>query len=324
MHLVGCLYYLYQWCTIKQISGNEIYLWIKYIKRVLWRGAKHLSYIEDAWSLKVNKNLGTHFNIGLSEISVNIGQYWKFYRKTNRHFCVSSVNAEQNIYRRKRCSRQTIGAEYSELLIAPKMFRKNFLSEKTVFQTEYHIKTKKVPQRLSIGAKYSGQIIAANMFRTDFLSKQNIQDYRTTFRTKKVSDRPRIGAKMFPKDFYQSKNCLGQAMYRSKMFRTLFLSEKNVPDRLFIGATNIMNGKLHTKFLQIYCPWGLPLAIHRRQTKDSACATVTVTRTFLTCCHPKSCLEQWHQSNYLTPFICYWRSAHKRRRITWRIIQYTQ
>ena len=53
LHLVGCLYYLYQWCTVKQISNNEIYLLIKYIKTVLWRVAKRLSYIEDAWWLKV-------------------------------------------------------------------------------------------------------------------------------------------------------------------------------------------------------------------------------------------------------------------------------
>jgi len=26
LHLVGCLYYFYQWCTAKQISDNEIYL----------------------------------------------------------------------------------------------------------------------------------------------------------------------------------------------------------------------------------------------------------------------------------------------------------
>ena len=49
---VGCLYYLYQWCTVKQISDNEIYLLIKYIKSVLWRAAKPLSYIEDARCLK--------------------------------------------------------------------------------------------------------------------------------------------------------------------------------------------------------------------------------------------------------------------------------
>ena len=54
MHLVGCLYYLYQWYTVKQISVNEIYLLIKYIKSVLWRVAKRLSYIEDARGLKVN------------------------------------------------------------------------------------------------------------------------------------------------------------------------------------------------------------------------------------------------------------------------------
>ena len=54
LHLVGCLYYLYQWCTVKQISDNEIYLLIKYIKSVVWRVAKRLSYIEDARCLKVN------------------------------------------------------------------------------------------------------------------------------------------------------------------------------------------------------------------------------------------------------------------------------
>ena len=39
---------------VKQISDNEIYLLIKYIKSVLWRVAKRLSYIEEAWCLKVN------------------------------------------------------------------------------------------------------------------------------------------------------------------------------------------------------------------------------------------------------------------------------
>jgi hypothetical protein len=55
LHLVGCLYYLYQWCTVKQISHNEIYLLVKYIKSVLWRVAKRLSYTEDARCLKVKR-----------------------------------------------------------------------------------------------------------------------------------------------------------------------------------------------------------------------------------------------------------------------------
>jgi len=54
LHLVGCLNYLYQCCTAKQITDNEIYLLIKYIKSVLWRVTKRLSYIEDARCLKVN------------------------------------------------------------------------------------------------------------------------------------------------------------------------------------------------------------------------------------------------------------------------------
>ena len=55
LHLFGCLYYLHQRCTVKQISDNEIYLLIKYVKSVLWRAAKRLSYIGDARCLKVNK-----------------------------------------------------------------------------------------------------------------------------------------------------------------------------------------------------------------------------------------------------------------------------
>ena len=54
LHLVGCLYYLYQWCTVKNISDNEIYLLIKYIKSVLWRASKRLPYKRDARCLKVN------------------------------------------------------------------------------------------------------------------------------------------------------------------------------------------------------------------------------------------------------------------------------
>ena len=44
LHLVGCLYYLYRWSTVKQISDNEIYLLIKYTKSVLWRVAKRVLY----------------------------------------------------------------------------------------------------------------------------------------------------------------------------------------------------------------------------------------------------------------------------------------
>jgi len=55
LHLVGCLYYLYEGCAVKQISGNEIYLLIKYIKSVLWRAAKRLSYTKDARCIKVNQ-----------------------------------------------------------------------------------------------------------------------------------------------------------------------------------------------------------------------------------------------------------------------------
>jgi len=41
---------------VKQISDNEIYLLMKYIKSVLWRVAKRLSYIEEVRCLKVKQN----------------------------------------------------------------------------------------------------------------------------------------------------------------------------------------------------------------------------------------------------------------------------
>jgi len=46
---------------VKQISDNEICLLIKYIKSILWRVAKRLSYTEDAWCLKVKNKTGNLF-----------------------------------------------------------------------------------------------------------------------------------------------------------------------------------------------------------------------------------------------------------------------
>jgi len=43
------------------MSDNEIYLLVKYIKSVLWKVAKRMSYIEDARCLKVNALDLIHF-----------------------------------------------------------------------------------------------------------------------------------------------------------------------------------------------------------------------------------------------------------------------
>ena len=79
LHLVGCLYYLYQWCTVKQISDNEIYLLTKYIKIVLWRVAKRLSYIEDARCLKVNDSVAGRSSLSL----IGWGDSDEFYLRPN-------------------------------------------------------------------------------------------------------------------------------------------------------------------------------------------------------------------------------------------------
>ena len=72
LHLVGCLYYLNQWCTVKQTSDNEIYLLIKYIKSVLWRVAKRLSYIEDAQCLKVKHFHTLVFHLGSCLLGIKV------------------------------------------------------------------------------------------------------------------------------------------------------------------------------------------------------------------------------------------------------------
>jgi len=43
---------------VKQISDNEMYLLIKYIKSVLWKEVKRLSYIQDALCLKFKQSEG--------------------------------------------------------------------------------------------------------------------------------------------------------------------------------------------------------------------------------------------------------------------------
>jgi len=53
LHIVGCLYYLYQWYTVKQISDNEIYLLIKYIKSFSGEYRNACPYIQDARCLKI-------------------------------------------------------------------------------------------------------------------------------------------------------------------------------------------------------------------------------------------------------------------------------
>ena len=81
LHIVGCLCYLYQWYTVKKISDNEIYLLIKYIKSVLWRVGKCLSYIEEARCLKVNPffcpNSKNEITLLVSLVGMS-SNYWGF------------------------------------------------------------------------------------------------------------------------------------------------------------------------------------------------------------------------------------------------------
>ena len=63
LHLVGCLLFK-PMMQVKQISDNEIYLLIKYIKSILWRVDKRLSYIEDARCLRLKSGHEKNCSVG--------------------------------------------------------------------------------------------------------------------------------------------------------------------------------------------------------------------------------------------------------------------
>ena len=60
--------------TVKQISDNEIYLLIKYIKSLLWRVAKRLSYIQDAWCPKVNWRVVWYLELSCIQVNMVIAR----------------------------------------------------------------------------------------------------------------------------------------------------------------------------------------------------------------------------------------------------------
>jgi hypothetical protein len=79
--VLSLCYFLYQWCTVKQITDNEIYLIFKYIKSVLWRVTKRLSYIEDAQCLKVDSvshtsPKGVNEFVHILSMSTIVGEVW--------------------------------------------------------------------------------------------------------------------------------------------------------------------------------------------------------------------------------------------------------
>ena len=99
---------------MKQTSDNEIYLLIKYIKSVLWRVGKRLSYTEDAQCLKVKQT--SNFTIttfwlkdswrsmvswstlfrtcqSLSEVNPHIFSFWICYHHFTGHIIYpTSIN----------------------------------------------------------------------------------------------------------------------------------------------------------------------------------------------------------------------------------------
>ena len=78
LHLVGCLYYLYKWCTVMQISENEIYLLITYIKSVLCRVGKGLFYIQDARCLSLRAQLSLCFKFTVNLLKGTKGETEKY------------------------------------------------------------------------------------------------------------------------------------------------------------------------------------------------------------------------------------------------------
>jgi len=150
----------------------------------------------------------------------------------------------------------------------------------------------------------------SRMFQTDYRSRMFQRDYRsrmfrTTYRTKNVPEKRFIEENNVPDrqtDNLSQQKPKGSAktIYRSKIFRTTYPMKK-VSDRLRLCIGGKCAGQTIYRSSK-HCEWKvthktrtdlfavrLPLAVHGTQTKDSARATVT--RTFLTSCHAKSCPE---------------------------------
>ena len=60
LHLVGCIYYLYQWCTVKQISNPCTRFWCfkkrPYICRHHWKQLRETSFVKKCWAWKILMN----------------------------------------------------------------------------------------------------------------------------------------------------------------------------------------------------------------------------------------------------------------------------
>ena len=76
---------------VKQISDNEIHVFIKYTKRVLWRVAKRLFYIEDARCLKVNLVHGRQIRTGFGYEVVTLNGAIMIGSKIETHMSISFI-----------------------------------------------------------------------------------------------------------------------------------------------------------------------------------------------------------------------------------------
>jgi hypothetical protein len=101
LHLVRCLYYLYQWRTVKQISDNEIYLFIKYIKSVPWRVAKRLSYIEDALCLNVKQLTQGLVDVTSFRLPKTLYSRFILFKRTNNFGSVLAYPFDRRVYETK-------------------------------------------------------------------------------------------------------------------------------------------------------------------------------------------------------------------------------
>ena len=97
------------------MSDNEIYLLIKYIKSVLWRVAKRLSYMQDARCLKVNfskfraSRLATPFTLILLTETCSSGTCFGLVARplvTGR--VEGTEDRHPNIYDRAHCDVQSV------------------------------------------------------------------------------------------------------------------------------------------------------------------------------------------------------------------------
>lgn len=122
------------------------------------------------WQCKFNKNLKTHFNFGLNrkhqKISNNIGHF----ARSNRHFCISSVNRQTDYLHEQKHVLDKLTVSNRLFIAAKNVSNRPFTEAKNIPSTPY-IGVKNVPGSLPTRKMFSRKSCTQN---SHIWSKHNL------------------------------------------------------------------------------------------------------------------------------------------------------